>query len=559
MPRELVLAPDHDRRWSLGWLAVAWIEHFCVHGPGDVQGRPVELDDEFTGFIVDAYALRPDGRRIYDSAVISRAKGRAKSELASFCVDWEAFGWCRFAGVAEGGEVYRWRDFVYVYEPGEPMGRPVTYPFIRCLATEEGQAGNTYDNVYFNLTEGPLGEGLPKGAAGLTRTFLPDGGEIRPSTASSSSKDGGKETFTVFDETHLYATPELRRMYATVDRNCRKRKTAEPWALQTTTMYQPGDESVAEGTHARAKLIAEGKSRATRLLFDHREAPAEVDLTDMAQMVSALREVYGPFADVLDLEGIVENEFWNVEKDIEDSRRYFFNQPTAARLSWTTWPDWKANHLEDAVVADSDPLALFFDGSKSNDATGLVACRISDGYTFVIEAWERPPGPAGEGWEVDRADVDRTVRAAHANREVVAFFSDVREFESYVDDWGSAFGDQYVVHASPGRERHAVAWDMRGRSAEFTKAVERAAVDIAERTFFHDGDSRLARHVMNARRAPNKYGVSISKESRNSPKKIDLAVCAIGARMVRRLVLASPGWENRTKVSGKRPGRVRGW
>lgn len=557
MPRELVYAPGHDRDCSLGHLAWAWIEHFTVHGPGDVQGQPVEMDGEFGGFIVDCYALRPDGRKLYDSAVISRAKGRAKSELAAFVVLWEAFGAPRFAGWAEGGEVFRWRDFVYRYRRGEPMGRPVVSPFIRCLATEEGQAGNTYDNVNFNLTDGPLSEDLPKGTSGLTRVFLPGGGEIRPSTASSSSKDGGKETFTVFDETHLYATPELRRMYATVDRNCRKRRAAEPWALQTTTMYQPGDESVAEGTHRRAQLIAEGRSRASRLLFDHREAPPEVDLTDMGQMVAALREVYGPFADVLDLEGIVENEFWNVEKDLEDSRRYFFNQPTAARDAWCTHPDWAANAHPETVVADSDPIALFFDGSKSNDSTGLVGCRISDGHVFVLGAWERPAD--AEQWEVDRADVDRTVRAVHAIRDVVAFFGDVREFESYVDVWGADFGDRYVVDARPGRERQAVAWDMRGRVREFTEACGRATIDIAERDFPHDGDSRLHRHVLNARRAPNKYGVSISKEAKHSPKKIDLAVCAIGARMVRRLVLASDGWKNRAKVTGKRPGRVVGW
>ena len=29
---------------SLGWSAISWIEHYLVHGPGDVQGQPVELD-----------------------------------------------------------------------------------------------------------------------------------------------------------------------------------------------------------------------------------------------------------------------------------------------------------------------------------------------------------------------------------------------------------------------------------------------------------------------------------------------------------------------------------
>jgi hypothetical protein len=65
--------------------------------------------------------------------------------------------------------------------------------------------------------------------------------------------------------------------------------------------------------------------------------------------------------------------------------------------------------------------------------------------------------------------------------------------------------------------------------------------------------------VLNARRRPNRYGVSISKEGRESPRKIDLAVCAIGARMARRMLLASPAWAKYNAGPKKRAGRVRGW
>lgn len=566
MPRDRIRAPGHDRTLSLG-VVLAWIEWFCVHGPGDVQGVPLHprygnalpLDDEFAGLILDCYAHNDDGRRLYDTVLISRAKGRAKSELAGFVALAEAFAPVRFAGWAEGGETYTWRDFVYEYEPGEPMGRPVVYPFIRCLATEESQSGNTYDNVHFNLTEGPLSEDLPSNAAGLTRVFLPHGGEIVPSTAAAASRDGGKETLAVFDEPHLYTLPELRQMYKTVDRNLRKRKAAAPWGLLTTTMYQPGEDSVAERVHERAKLIGEGKTRGTRLMFDHREAPAEVDMTSMDQMKSALAEVYGPFAESLDLDGIVESEFWNTEKDPEESRRYFFNQPTAARDAWITHPMWAACTDADKVVADDEPIVMFFDGSKSDDASGLVGCRVSDGHVFVIECWEKPRGPLGEGWRVDRADVDRVVRKTFDRYTVVAFFADLAEFESYIDSWAEAFGERLVIQATVGRYAHAVAWDMRGRNKDFTEAVERTEVDITEGDLTHDGDSRLQRHVLNARRRPNKYGVSISKEGRESPKKIDLAVCAVGARLARRMLLSSPQWAKWKAGPKKKPGRVVAW
>ena len=102
--------------------------------------------------------------------------------------------------------------------------------------------------------------------------------------------------------------------------------------LLTSTMYEVGQDSIAERTHSRAKAIREGRSHATRLLFDHREAPPVPveQMTDMAVMTAALSEAYGDFAQFMDLRRIVEDEFLNVEKDIEDACRYFFNQPMTA-------------------------------------------------------------------------------------------------------------------------------------------------------------------------------------------------------------------------------------
>jgi len=49
----------------------------------------------------------------------------------------------------------------------------------------------------------------------------------------------------------------------------------------------------------------------------------------------------------------------------------------------------------------------------------------------------------------------------------------------------------------------------------------------------------MARHVANARRRPNRWGFTVSK-GRDDSRKIDLAVCAIMARYMRRL-LANQG------------------
>ena len=57
-----------------------------------------------------------------------------------------------------------------------------------------------------------------------------------------------------------------------------------------------------------------------------------------------------------------------------------------------------------------------------------------------------------------------------------------------------------------------------------------------------DGHPALMTHIRNARAYvhPKGYGISLHKGSRTSPRKIDLAVCVVGARMLRRLVLNKP-------------------
>ena len=532
--RDLVRAEIHDRQRSLGWMAVWWIETFCVHGPGDVQGQDVKLDDEFTGFIIDSYAVDDDGRRLYDSAFISRAKGRAKSELAGFIALFEAMGPARFSHWSDGTEIYERNGQAYQYSKGDPVGSEIVAPVIRCLATEETQAGNTYDNIYFNLSEGPLAEGLPRDAAGLTRIFLPGGGEIIPSTASSSSKDGGKESFVVFDETHLYTQPELKRMYQTTRRNLAKRKAAEPWSLETSTMYLPGEKSVAEETHELAKAIKESKTKRQRLLFDHREADPDIDLTDEDAVRAGLREAYGPFSDVMDIERII-NEIYDPRNDPQDSRRYYFNQPTSSKDAWISAPEWMACS-KPGEVKKTDEITLGFDGSRKRsrgvtDATALIGCRVSDGYLFEIKVWEQPDGPAGEDWEIPTAEVDFEVRKAHESYKVVGMFADPAKWESYIAQWESDFGKAYKVKSS---QAHPIEWWMTGnRSYLVVRALEQFQNSVIDREMVHSGDLALSRHILNARRRLGRSGLSISKEHPDSKNKIDAAVAAVLAYQAR--------------------------
>lgn len=543
MPRTLVRAPEHDRNRSLGWLAVAWMEFFCRHGPGDVQGQPVRHGDEFTGFLVDCYALDADGRQMYDSAFFSRPKGSDKSGLGGRLALFEALGPCRFAGWAEGGEVYEdpWGlGFRYVYEPGEPMGRPVTAPYIRCMATEEGQTGNVYDTVYFNLTddESPLSH-VPGVDAGLTRIYLPGGGEITPSTASSASKDGGKETFVVFDETHLYNQSELRRMYNTVTRNMRKRKKiAGTWFLETTTMFAAGEDSIAEATYKLAEQIQEGRSRRSRLMYDHRWGECE-DLSAEDQLRAAILESFGEAIEWNDIDAIVD-EFYDTRKDPVDSRRYFLNASTATSDAWLAPHEWSACLNVEKVVADGDRITLGFDGSRHRnrgvaDATALVGCRVSDGHLFEIAVWEQPQGPAGDDWWVPTEEVEAAVRSAFNRWKVVAFYADpAADWRSYVAGWEADYGRRLRVKSS---QKHPIEWWM-NRAYLVVRALAQFHSAVVNGELSHDGSFALTRHVLNARRRPSRSGLQIAKENPDSPRKIDAAVAATLAWQARLDALA---------------------
>jgi hypothetical protein len=349
---------------SLGFYAVAWIEHFLVHGPGDVQGKRIELDDELAAFTLKAYELDARGNRKVRRAFLSRSKGRNKSGFAAMVECFEALGECRFDHWAQRGEVSDWG---YQFEPGEPVGRPLTYVEIINVATEEGQAGNTYDAVYYMLhpeTCSPeLFDQFGKLDVGLTRINLPNWrGFIEPVSASNESKDGSKSTFIVADETHLWLPPasgvfKLGRMHQTMVRNLLKRKESSGWMLETSTMYAAGEGSVAEGTHSYAKALDGSGRRDSALLFDHRQASDKWDLSVRGERLKALREAYGPAAAWMNLGAIA--DYWDDPQASEaEFRRFWLNQPVSVAQSEASFD--LARWLTAEYAGDSEPREAVF-------------------------------------------------------------------------------------------------------------------------------------------------------------------------------------------------------
>ena len=321
-------------------------------------------------------------------------------------------------------------------------------------------------------------------------------------------------------------------------------------SVETTNAHAPGADSVAERSYLAHLAEKEGKTRGKGLLYDSREAPGDVDLSDPERLLGGLAAAYGDSADSaggwVDLSRIRE-EVYDPDTPPEDARRFYLNQIVAAADAWTAPTEWDANLAEDlAPLADGETITLGFDGSLTDDSTALVACRVSDGAPFLLHLQEKPDGEAGKGWEVEKDQVREAVDHAFARYDVVAFHADVAFWETDVDGWREEYGGRLLVKATT---RHAVAWDMRGHQQDTVRAVENLHRAILDRQVPHDGDLRLRRHVLNARRRPNRWGISFGKATRESPDKVDALAALVLARLARSRVLGEG-------VLAKRRGRT---
>jgi hypothetical protein len=522
---------DDDDFPTLGFAVADWIEAYCCHGPGDVQGEPITLDEEQIRFLAEMYRIDPDtGVRIYDEGVFSRPKGRAKSEVAGFVAVAEALS-----------DVVRFDGWDAA---GQPVGRRVTSPLLKCLATEESQAGNTFENVAYIAAEwGPdvhpeIFGGI-KGARqyqSATALYLPHGGEIRASTAGSASKDGGKETFVVADETHLYVLRELKAMYGTVRRNLGKRKLAQPWLLQTSTAYRPGEQSIFEETLTAWRK----KELAPTVYVDHREAKGRIDIRDENHTMKQLRYVYGAASEWMDLDRIY-REMLDPRSCPDDATaaRYFLNRPMSTVDAWIAKDVVERQVRKGDVVAPGEAITLGFDGSLNDDTTVLRGCRMSDGFRFRIGAWPKPEGAAGIGWEVPRADVLATIREAFGRYDVVRAYFDPHEWRTDIDDLAAEFGGRVVAWATT-------------RDTAMGAALDRLHADLMNGVTFQDDDPLALEHYGNVYVRHKGSLRLVRKEYPNSPRKIDSVVGDALAYEARADALtADPPKPSLTRVSGR--------
>lgn len=558
---ELLPAPPHivgpswrrtvDGQWylperTLGWGILSWMSDY-VNTPGghddpnrlrmliemSEAGIPVNENmflptDEQVRLLLWWYAVDDKGQYVFREGVIRRLKGWGKDPFAAALALAELCGPVAFS---------------HFDSNGEPVGKPRNAAWITVAAVSQDQTKNT-----FSLFPVMISKRL-KADYGLDVNrfiiYSSAGGRIEAATSSPASMEGNRPTFVIQNETQWWGqgpdgkNNEGHAMASVIEGNMTKVDGAR--TLSICNAHVPGTETLAEKAYIEWQDVQSGKSVDTGSMYDALEAPAGTPISEIpsekedpvgfAEGVQKLREglmIARGDSTWLPIEDIIKS-ILSTKNLISESRRKFLNQVNAAEDSWLSPQEWDriARVDKESALQPKEKITLGFDGSKSNDWTALVACRVSDGMLFLIRVWD----PAKCGGEVPREDVDATVRSCFERYDVVAFRADVKEFEAYVDQWGRLFKKKLKINASP---NNPVAFDMRGQQKRFAFDCERLQDAVLEQEVSHDGNPVLRQHVLNAKRHPTSYdAISIRKATKDSSNKIDAAVCAVlayGAR-----------------------------
>ncbi|MEV8056580.1 terminase [Streptomyces antimycoticus] len=511
---------------TIGWEILAWTADYLRQPDGPQAGDRWRYTGEQTRIVLRWYAI--DGEAFqYKQGTIRRLKGAGKDPIVASLSAAELCGPCRFAGR---------------HDDGIPYAEPHQAPWIQVCAVSLVQTKNTMRLFPGLFTDRAIEEyGIDIGRE-LVRTA--DNALIEAVTSSPRALEGGRPTLVILNETHHWIqSNQGREMSEVIAGNVGKSRGGGTRTLEITNAPLPGEDSVAESTwHAWSK-VQEGKQRDPGMYYDSVESPP-VNMADPDELRAGILAARGD-ADWLDVDWII-STIYSGTMPRSRSQRMYLNQLVTAEDQLISPDDWDRNHDEGATLKPGDRITLGFDGGKSSDATALMAIRIEDRTAFPLGVWERPDGPEAEGWQVDRHLVDGVVRSALSTYQVDAFFADVAYWESFVDGWSEDYGSTLLVRAS---SRSAVGRDMRGGLQELTVANERLMSAIEEGRLRHNGDRTLRRHVLNARRRPNQYGLSFGKSSRDSSHKVDAYAAMLLADLARHRLVES-GKERKPERTG---------
>lgn len=478
-------------RKSLGAAFVRWCPKFVVHGEGDLYGKPFVLRPDQKLIAYQWFELEEgsSNRWHFERAYLEGPKGDGKTMLLAAMACFEVWG------------------------PHAP-----DYPNVPVAAAGQDQAMR--DGIFGRIKQivehpnCPLRQFAKVGYDIIERTDRP--GRIMSIPANGTTTDGGLPTLFLADEVqdwfHSAADAHERN-----ENSATKRESPQGRSFSASTPGEySGDGSVGWRLHNYGRQIETGTIDDPRFLYIRHAADDTWDLSDLVQREAALRQ-----ANVGASDKKIERLLRRYD-EIPEHRWRRFHLAQWVESDGARWMDmarWHERAEPDRIVEPGTEIVAFFDGSISDDATAIVAMTL-DGFHWPVQVWEKPENLSS--WNVPRHEVDAAVDKMFAMFKVRAFGCDPSAgWKPNVDEWANRHGATVVLEVPPTDQRMA-------------PAADQYLADIVNGEISHSGDPILVDHVRNCIGKPTRYGEAVRKEHYDSPRKIDAAVCAIGANDLRR-------------------------
>lgn len=471
---EPLSAPPLTDAPSDGPKVIRWIERNCVYGEGDRFGEPVKLEIFQKIFLTWLFEKRADGRCRYRRALLEVPKGNGKTPISSW---------------------------VGAYQLANQHSA-----VIPVAAASYDQAELLFGDMRTAVSESPT----------LREVMVPFEGEIQVKNgpgraykvaAVAGTNDGQRPSTFLADEIHEW-TGNKERVHLVIANGCSKREGS--LVLNTTT---PGFDidTMAGRLHDYGVRVNSGEIADDEFLFVWWGCPADrYDLKDDEQRKRAVRDG-NPAADLFLNVADVSARYYQIPEN--DWLRYHGGIWVPSAQAWLPGGAWDACEGGEPIP-DGAEVCLGFDGSFTNDSTALVVASCGEApHVEVAECWEKP-ATANNDWVVPIVDVEEAIRAACRRwqvREIVCDPYGYRRSQQILEDEGLPVVDfpQTAQHMTPATQR-------------FYEAV-------MNRSVTHSGDLRLSRHLANAVLRVDARGQRITKDAKNSARKIDLAVAAVMA------------------------------
>lgn len=476
-PRWLTPVPAADVKRGQGELYVDFIESYCRVTKDSFAapvGALITVRPWTRHLIGHLLARRPDKRLRHRQALIGLARKNVKSTTGA------GLGLGALTLGADGGEVYS------------------------CAGDRE-QARIVFGTARRMVEMDPELSGLLK----IYRDVIENrgtGSVYRVLSAEAYTKEGLNPTTVIFDEVHVQPNRELWDVMALASG-----ARIDPLMVGITTAGVrtdvTGQDSLCYAMYQYGKRVASGEVEDPAFFMAWWEPKdPEADHRDP----DTWRQANPGYGDFIDPEDFASSVLRTPEPEFRTKR---CNQWVSTSAAWLPHGAW-AYCADERPVPDLAEVVLGFDGSFSNDSTALVVVQVGDvPHVDVAACWERPPG-SDPSWRVPIVEVEDAIRAACGRWQV-------REIVCDPFRWARTY-QTLEAEGLPIVEFPQSPQRMVPATQRFYEAVLNSGLT-------QSGDPQLARHVDNCTLKVDSRGSRLSKDARNSSRKIDLAVAAVMA------------------------------